>query len=79
MKCTVHEFPKIKVFEYRTHLFDGGLYHLYINDVFEGTYMNEDDLMKRLSLVMHTGVHAAGEKVDFEKMIEQYAAEAGEQ
>lgn len=78
MKCTLHDFPRIRVFEYRSSVFDGSLYHLYINDVYEGTYMDEDSLMKRLALVMHTEVHASGEKVDFEKMIEQYAGEAGE-
>ena len=40
--------------------------------------MDEESLMKRLALVMHVEVHASGEKVDFEKMIEQYAAEAGD-
>lgn len=58
MKCTEHIFPSIKILEYRSPAYDGPCYHLYINGDYQGMYMNDDDLMKRLSLLIHNELKA---------------------
>ena len=42
-------FPQIKVVNYSSITFDYDLYHLYLNDKFEGCYMSKADLLERLS------------------------------
>lgn len=48
----VHYFPQIRINNYRSIDHDYDLYHLYINDEFEGCYMSKADLLERLSQLM---------------------------
>ena len=51
MQHTIIEFPKITIHRYESPFFEGGLFHLYINDEYDGAYMSEESLMTRLSLL----------------------------
>lgn len=63
MQHTIIEFPKITIHRYESPFFEGGLFHLYINDEYDGAYMSEESLMNRLSLLCLNESRKEGESV----------------
>ena len=63
MQHTIIEFPKITIHRYESPFFEGVLFHLYINDEYDGAYMSEESLMNRLSLLCLNESRKEGESV----------------
>ena len=51
MKHTIIEFPQITVHRYQSPMFNGDLFHLYVNGEYEGAYMDEESLLSRLAML----------------------------
>lgn len=57
MKRKIHQIPAIRIESFYEDITDFYIYHLYLNDKFEGCYFKVGDIEERLKLLLQTELH----------------------